>query len=66
MIKTIINYVNHHYKNSRKELKDFPFPFANDEAQNECFIKSCLIYKFLYETNFQKKYSIVGCYVYIE
>ena len=59
MIKTIINYVNYHYENSRKELKDFPFPFAKDEAQNECFIKSCLIYKYLYEIYFRKNISFL-------
>ena len=59
MIKTIINYVNHHYENSIKELKDFPFPFAKDEAQNECFIKSCLFYKYLYELYFRKNITLL-------
>ena len=59
MIKTIINYVNYHYENSRKELKDFPFPFAKDEAQNECFINSCLISKYLYELYFRKNITLL-------
>ena len=46
MIQTIITYVN------------FNFPFYNDVNYNECFIKSCLVYKYLCDTYFKKKQSV--------
>ena len=57
MIKTIINYVNYHYEKSRKELKDFPL-LSNDDDINECFIKTSLIYKYLYELYFRKNITL--------
>ena len=46
MLKTIVNYVNHNYQFC--ENIDSPF-LSKDEKANECFIKSCLIYKYLHE-----------------
>ena len=46
MLKSIVNYVNYDYKFC--ENIDSPF-LPNDEKANECFIKSCLIYKNLHE-----------------
>ena len=46
MLKSIINYVNYNYQFSVNI--DSPFLFK-DEKANECFIKSCLIYKNLHE-----------------
>ena len=46
MLKTIVNYVNHNYQLC--ENIDSPF-LSKDEKANECFIKSCLIYKYLHE-----------------
>ena len=46
MLKTIVNYVNHNYQLC--DNIDSPF-LSKDEKANECFIKSCLIYKYLHE-----------------
>ena len=46
MIQTIITYVN------------FSFPYYNDENYNECFFKSCLVYKYLCDTYFKKTIGI--------
>ena len=46
MLKTIVNYVNHNYQLS--ENIDSPF-LSSDINANECFIKSCLVYKNLHE-----------------
>ena len=46
MLKTIINYVNYNYQLC--ENIDSPF-LTNDINENECFIKSCLVYKNLHE-----------------
>ena len=46
MLKTIINYVNYNYQLC--ENIDSPF-LSKDEKANECFIKSCLVYKNLHE-----------------
>ena len=46
MLKSIVNYVNYHYQLC--ENIDSAF-FSKDEKANECYIKSCLIYKYLYE-----------------
>ena len=46
MIQTIITYVN------------FNFPYYNDENHNECFIKSCLVYKYLCHKYFKKTIGI--------
>ena len=44
MLKTIIDYVNYQFC----ENIDSPF-LARDLDVNECYIKSCLVYKNLYE-----------------
>ena len=46
MLKSIINYVNYNYQFC--ENIDSPF-LSKDEKANECFIKSCLVYKNLHE-----------------
>ena len=46
MLKTIVNYVNYHYQLC--ENIDSPF-LSKDKKANECYIKSCLIYKYLHE-----------------
>ena len=46
MLKSIVNYVNYNYQFF--ENIDSPF-LSKDEKANECYIKSCLIYKNLYE-----------------
>ena len=46
MLKSIVDYVNYHYQLC--ENIDSAF-LSKDEKANECYIKSCLIYKYLYE-----------------
>ena len=46
MLMSIVNYVNYNYRFC--ENIDSPF-LSKDEKANECFIKSCLIYKNLHE-----------------
>ena len=46
MLKSIVDYVNYHYQFC--ENIDSPF-LSKDENANECYIKSCLIYKNLHE-----------------
>ena len=51
MIKTIIDYVNYHYQFCENIDS---FLLTNNFDTNECYIKSCLIYKYLYELYFRK------------
>ena len=46
MLKSIVDYVNYNYQFC--ENIDSPF-LSKDEKANECFIKSCLVYKNLHE-----------------
>ena len=46
MLKTIVGYVNHNYQ--FYENIDSPF-LSRDLGANECYIKSCLVYKNLCE-----------------
>ena len=46
MLKSLVNYVNYNYQFC--ENIDSPF-LTKDMVANECFIKSCLVYKNLYE-----------------
>ena len=46
MLKSIVNYVNYNYQFC--ENIDCPF-LSKDEKANECFIKSCLVYRNLHE-----------------
>ena len=46
MLKSIVNYVNYNYQFC--ENIDSPF-LSKDEKANECFMKSCLVYKNLHE-----------------
>ena len=46
MLKTLINYVNYNYQFC--ENIDSAF-LSKDMGANECFIKSCLVYKNLFE-----------------
>ena len=55
MLKSIIDYVKYH--NQFCENIDSSF-LTNDHNTNECYIKSCLIFKFLFETYFRKNMSL--------
>ena len=46
MLKSLVNYVNYNYQFC--ENIDSPF-LTKDMVANECYIKSCLVYKNLYE-----------------
>ena len=46
MLKTIVNYVNYNYQFCENIDSSF---LSKDEKADECFIKSCLIYKYLHE-----------------
>ena len=46
MLKSLVNHVNYNYQFC--ENIDSPF-LSKDEKANECFIKSCLVYKNLHE-----------------
>ena len=55
MIKTIIDYVNYHYQLC--ENIDY-FLLTNNIDANEYYIKSCLIYKYLYELYFRNNITL--------
>ena len=55
MTKTIIDYVNYHYQLCENIDS---FLLTNNLDTNECYIKSCLIYKYLYELYFRKKITL--------
>ena len=46
MLKSLVNYVNYNYQFC--ENIDSPF-LTKDMVANECYIKSCLVYKNIYE-----------------
>ena len=55
MIKTIIDYVNYHYQFCENIDS---FLLTNNFDTNQCYIKSCLIYKYLYELYFRKNITL--------
>ena len=55
MIKTIIDYVNYHYQFCENIDS---FLLTNNLDTNESYIKSCLIYKYLYEIYLRKNITL--------
>ena len=55
MLKTIINYVNYNYQLCENIESYF---LANNLDTNECYIKSCLVYKYLFEYYFKRNISL--------
>ena len=55
MIKSIIDYVKYHYQFCENIES---FYLANNLDTNECYIKSCLFYKYLFELYFRKNLSL--------
>ena len=55
MIKTIIDYVNYHYQLCENIDS---FSLSNNFDTDECYIKSCLIYKYLYELYFRNNITL--------
>ena len=55
MLKSIIDYVKYHYQFC--ENIEFFF-LTNNLDTNECYIKSCLVYKYLFEYYFKRNISL--------
>ena len=55
MLKSIIDYVKYHYQFC-KNIESFYL--TNYLNTNECYIKSCLIYKYLFELYFRRNVSL--------
>ena len=55
MLKSIIDYVTYHYQFCENVDSSF---LTNDLDTNECYIKSCLVFKYLFEYYFRKNVSL--------
>ena len=55
MLKSIIDYVKYHYQFC-ENIKSFFL--KNNLDTNECYIKSCLVYKYLFEYYFKRNISL--------
>ena len=55
MLKSAIDYVKYHYQFCENIESSF---LSNNLDTNECYIKSCLIYKYLFEIYFRKNVSL--------
>ena len=55
MLKSIIDYVKYHYQFCENIE---PFFLTNNLDTNECYIKSCLVYKYLFEYYFKRNISL--------
>ena len=54
-MKSIVGYVKYHYRFCENIVSSF---LSNNLDTNECYIKSCLIYKYLLEYYFRKNVSL--------
>ena len=55
MLKSAIDYVKYHCQFCENIESSF---LSNNLDTNECYIKSCLIYKYLFEIYFRKNVSL--------
>ena len=55
MLKCIIDYVKYHYQFCENIESFF---LTNNLDTNECYIKSCLVYKYLFEYYFKRNISL--------
>ena len=55
MLKSIVNYVKYHYQFYENIESSF---LSNNLDTNECYIKSCLVYKYLFELYFKKNVTL--------
>ena len=55
MLKTIIDYVKYHYQFCENIES---FYLTNNLDTNECYLKSCLVYKYLFEYYFKRNISL--------
>ena len=55
MLRSIIDYVKYHYQFCENIESSF---LSNNLDTNECYIKSCLVYKYLFEYYFRRNMSL--------
>ena len=55
MLKSIIDYVKYHYQFCENIESSF---LSNNLDTDECYIKSCLVYKYLFEYYFRRNMSL--------
>ena len=55
MLRSIIDYVKYHYQFCENIESFF---LTNNLDTNECYIKSCLVYKYLFELYFRRNVSL--------
>ena len=55
MLKSIIDYAKYHYQFCENIESFF---LTNNLDTNECYIKSCLVYKYLFEYYFKRNISL--------
>ena len=55
MLKSIFDYVKYHYQFCENIESFF---LTNNLDTNECYIKSCLVYKYLFEYYFKRNISL--------
>ena len=55
MLKSIIDYVKYHYQFCENIVSFF---LTNNLDTNECYIESCLVYKYLFEYYFKRNISL--------
>ena len=55
MLRSIIDYVKYHYQFCENIESCF---LSNNLNTNECYIKSCLVYKYLFELYFRKNVTL--------
>ena len=55
MLKSIIAYVNYNYQFCENIESSF---LSNNLNTNECYTKSCLVYKYLFELYFRKNVTL--------
>ena len=63
MLKSIIDYVKYHYQFCENIESFF---LTNNLDTNECYIKSCLVYKYLFEYYFKRNISLYEIMVVID
>ena len=63
MLKSIIDYVKYHYQFCENIESYF---LTNNLDTNKCYIKSCLVYKYLFEYYFKRNISLYEIMVVID
>ena len=55
MLKSIIDYVKYHYQFCQNIKSSF---LSNNLVTNKCYIKSCLVYKYIFKLYFRKNVTL--------